>query len=281
MAKLLVRREQVEGVLAERIKAGEDLAAKADVAERAAGWGDWLALFSAWREHTFAELHALYEEEDISVEFGAVTTTADYSAPVYAFPHKKRALDGGLRKLRSLVERLELAIPAEDLKPHPGVVGPVAPEPTAQAANPNIFIVHGKEAGGFREEAAQFINDQPGLSAIILAEQANEGRTIIEKFEAKALGVGYAVVLLTPEDTAYGHIEEAPARPNRARQNVILELGYFMGSLGRPRVAALIQEGVEVPSDIHGILYIPLDEGGAWKTLLARELRAAGYEVNL
>jgi predicted nucleotide-binding protein len=54
-----------------------------------------------------------------------------------------------------------------------------------------------------------------------------------------------------------------------------------MAKLGRKNVVALLQEGVELPTDILGIMYIPLDEGGAWKTLLARELRAAGYDIDL
>jgi predicted nucleotide-binding protein len=75
-------------------------------------------------------------------------------------------------------------------------------------------------------------------------------------------------------------LEEFPADPNRARQNVILELGYFMGQLGRERVAAIYRPGTELPTDIHGLGYIPLDETGAWRFKLAAEL-AAAYEVDL
>ena len=132
---------------------------------------------------------------------------------------------------------------------------------------------------GFLKRAKRFLK-QLDLTAVILAEEANEGRTLIEKFEDKALDVSYAVVLLTPEDNAYGPGDEPPEGPNRARQNVILELGYFMASLGRKGVVALRQEGVDVPTDILGIVYIPLDEGGAWKTLLARELAAAGFDLD-
>jgi predicted nucleotide-binding protein len=54
-----------------------------------------------------------------------------------------------------------------------------------------------------------------------------------------------------------------------------------MGRLGRPCVAALYREGTEVPSDIHGLAYVPLDDGGAWKYRLAEELGAAGYDVDM
>lgn len=67
----------------------------------------------------------------------------------------------------------------------------------------------------------------------------------------------------------------------RARQNVVFELGYFTGRLGRKMVCTLYEEGVETPSDYHGIVYIPLDSAGTWRILLARELKAAGFEIDL
>jgi len=68
---------------------------------------------------------------------------------------------------------------------------------------------------------------------------------------------------------------------NRARQNVILELGYFMGKLGRRRVAALYSPDVELPSDIHGLGYIAVDPAGAWTFRLSTELASAGFDVDL
>ena len=93
----------------------------------------------------------------------------------------------------------------------------------------------------------------------ILHEQANEGKRIIEKFE-KHSAVGFAIVLLTSDDEG-----KAKASDNlniRARQNVILELGFFMGKLGRSRVLPLYIEGVELPSDIQGLMYTLIDDGG-------------------
>jgi predicted nucleotide-binding protein len=262
------------------MEVGEELATtQADIAERAGGWRDWLYLFSTWREHTTAELKAVYESEDEPQAFDLITQTSDHSSPQYTFPHAKSALKMGLTTLWSLVERLPLAVEPEALQARPGN-DETPREPGASPGGRKVFVVHGRAADGFREAAARFI-EQLGLSAVILAEQANEGRTIIEKFEANALDVGYAIVLLTPEDSAYGPDDEPPPRPNRARQNVILELGYFMAKLGRKNVVALLQEGVELPTDILGIVYIPLDDGGAWKTLLARELQAAGYDLDL
>ena len=105
---------------------------------------------------------------------------------------------------------------------------------------------------------------------MILHEQSNQGRTIIEKFERHA-DVGFAVVLLTPDDVGGLQTDTGALEP-RARQNVIFELGYFLGRLGRGGVCAITKGGVEIPSDYSGVLYIPLDDGGEWMAALTREL---------
>ncbi|MGQ3314402.1 TIR domain-containing protein, partial [Reyranella sp.] len=111
---------------------------------------------------------------------------------------------------------------------------------------------------------------------IILHEQANQGRTIIEKIEAHG-DVGFAVILLTPDDV--GAVKGGEPLP-RARQNVLLELGYFVGRLGRSRVCALKRGDIEVPSDFGGVVYEPFDAGGSWKQALSRELEAAGFDID-
>ena len=117
-----------------------------------------------------------------------------------------------------------------------------------------------------------------GLETVILHEKANEGRTVIEKIEAHS-DVGFAVVLLTPDDIGGLKREGVQAQP-RARQNVILELGYFLAKLKRSRVCALYVPGVEIPSD-YPVLYIELDGKGGWRTLLAQELSNARMPINL
>ena len=91
----------------------------------------------------------------------------------------------------------------------------------------------------------------------------------------------YAIVLLTADDRG-GLADAKPStyRP-RARQNVILELGYFLGKLGRRHVSVIYEEGVEIPSDYQGVLYTPLDPGTAWRFKLAREMKAAGLDIDL
>lgn len=147
-----------------------------------------------------------------------------------------------------------------------------------QAAAPigrEAFIVHG-HAGELREAVARFL-ERIGLKPIILHEQANQGKTVIEKFEAHA-SVGFAIILLTPDDL--GGAVGGGAQQPRARQNVILELGYFIGRLTRARVCALKAGDLELPSDILGIVWTPFDAGGGWKQALAKELEAAGYHID-
>ena len=142
-----------------------------------------------------------------------------------------------------------------------------------------VFLVHGRDDAA-REKVARMLSDFE-LEVVILAEQPNEGRTVIEKFEQNALDVGFAVVLLTADDVGYYVGDDPSTARYRARQNVILEPGYFLAALGRNRVSALIAPSVEQPSDIHGLVYIPLDPEAAWRLLLARELKAAGLDVDM
>ena len=89
--------------------------------------------------------------------------------------------------------------------------------------------------------------------------------------------VGFAVVLLTPDDE--GSIKGGTPQP-RARQNVLLELGYFIGCLGRKNVCVLKRGELEIPSDFGGVVYEAFDASGGWKQALGRELEAAGYSIN-
>lgn len=141
-----------------------------------------------------------------------------------------------------------------------------------------IFLVHGHDDAA-KHSVARFLERITEPPVVILEEQPDRGRTIIEKFEEHAAEAGYAVVLLTGDDEGRELGSGAELRP-RARQNVILELGFFVGTLGRGRVTLLYDEGVELPSDIGGVLYLALDPQGAWKRSLAREMSAAGIAVD-
>ncbi len=170
----------------------------------------------------------------------------------------------------------QMIIPfARDYKDYAATQGEVAIPRALIPASNKVFIVHGHD-GEARESVARFL-EKLGLEAIILHEQANRGRTVIEKVEANS-DIGFAVVLLTPDDEGCtkGHKLEP-----RARQNVLLELGYFIGRLGRERVCALKRGELEIPSDFAGVVWESMDNGNGWKLALARELQAAGHPVDL
>lgn len=142
-------------------------------------------------------------------------------------------------------------------------------------SNNKVFIVHGHN-NEVKLAVARSI-EKLGLEPIILHEQANNGKTIIEKFEQHS-NVGFAIVLLTADDSGKARGEELDKQ--RARQNVILEMGYFIGKLGRDRVCPLYEKGVELPSDLYGLVYTELDIAESWKFKLAKELKEAGYAID-
>jgi len=145
---------------------------------------------------------------------------------------------------------------------------------TSSPLEGDVFLVHGHDIA-IKESVARFL-ENISLKVVILNELPSLNMTIIEKIE-KFSNVHFAVILLTPDDIGGNNSNNLL---QRARQNVILELGYFMGKLGRDKVCALYKEGVELPSDYHGIIYILLDNANGWKLQLAKELKASGLKIN-
>ncbi|WP_280570757.1 nucleotide-binding protein [Chromohalobacter sp. 296-RDG] len=141
----------------------------------------------------------------------------------------------------------------------------------------NVFIVHGHNEQT-KESSARFV-EKLGLNAVILHEQPNEGKTIIEKLE-KHTDAAYAVILFTPDDAGSSSSSPEDLQP-RARQNVLVELGYMAAKLGRDRVCVLRKDNVEIPSDFLGVVYIDIDSAGAWRLELAKELKVSGLKIDL
>lgn len=141
-----------------------------------------------------------------------------------------------------------------------------------------VFIVHGHDNAAKQEMARTLEN--AGFEAIILHEQADTGLTIIEKIE-RYTDVNYAVVLYTECDLGRSKREPVENERSRARQNVVFEHGYLIGKLGRDHVSALVKGNVETPGDISGVVYTKMDEDGAWKMALARNMKAVGLDVDM
>ena len=136
-----------------------------------------------------------------------------------------------------------------------------------------VFIVHGHD-NALKQEVARMVEKQ-GLEAIILSEQANRGKTIIEKFEEHS-DVGAAICLFTGDD--HGKAKDATSENLRARQNVVFEAGYFMGKLGRENVVLIANPDIEIPSDLKGVVYT---NEKSWQIDVLKELKAIGYAIDL
>lgn len=191
----------------------------------------------------------------------------------YGEKRRREHLTSKVKMLESKIEILETDI---ELQTHK--INPSQKQNIIDSDSLNVFIVHGHD-DSLLHEVARFIGSL-NLKAVILREQPNQGRTIIEKFEDFS-NVGFAIILLTPDDIGgEKKIPNGDLKP-RARQNVILELGYFLGKLGRKNVCSLYHDGVDIPSDYSGVIFIPVDMGGSWKIKLVREIKASGINVDL
>ena len=183
----------------------------------------------------------------------------------------------------SLMKALGLTRSALDSDVYRELRGPESTHASPTLSN-RVFVVHGHDSK-LKTDVERFLHEI-GLEPVVLHRQPDEGATIIEKFE-KHSDVGFAFVLLTPDEVAYTVDQEAVPEgqrttERRARPNVIFEFGYFVGKLGRSRVCCLHKGKVKVPSDLDGLVYkIVGDSLDEQAYSIIRELKAAGYTVRL
>lgn len=142
-----------------------------------------------------------------------------------------------------------------------------------------VFLVHGRNTT-WNKKIESFLGGL-GLATIVLEDQENLGATIIEKLETNA-NVHTAVVLATADDVGCLEREkDTLGLKPRTRQNVLIELGYFFGKMGRGRVCLLFDPAIDIPSDLSGIVFtqISISDGHVWKKSLRRELLAMGMQI--
>lgn len=245
-----------------------------------------LAAFRSWDERN----QRLLEQAFTPVAWHESSPKSDYATlkdlefmvleelPAEQAPALGRLADEKKRRLESIAGSLDIyqkagngkrsavAIESYDLSPE-----------YSEAEEAMIFLVHGRDRAA-REEVHRFLTNVTETRVVVLAEQPIRGQTIIEKLEGHLPPATYVVVLATGDDE--GRLRGDADLSNRARQNVIFELGLAVGKIGRGNVAVLYEAGVELPSDYYGVGYIDFDSGGGWKLRLIGELRAAGFNID-
>lgn len=229
--------------------------------------------FDEWHNKTDVVIRSIFGESsaihrkftEIRYSPGMWTENTDFAPFVRA----------GVQEAISVMQagKLELEITAET------AVAAPAPELDSVQPSTRVFIVHGHDDGR-KYELESYLQKLLAEPPVILHQEPNGGRVLVEKLEDSSASVGYAVVLLTADDLGRPKELDPTDDRARARQNVVFEMGFFFGLIGRGHVAVLVGEGVEHPSDIAGLVYIPLDAAGAWKGKLASEIDHSGIEVD-
>lgn len=263
-------RQEVSTFLQERIKKGQeilllDIRSESELANAN-------IQKEKWQKFNFEYLKHCFDTDRIAEEYDDSDITSIYSYPsldilIDSFKH---SLKLQITSLESIIERLPLFEETATSEPK-SIQKPLS-------GTGKVFIVHGHNEA-LKQKVARFVK-KIGLKEIILDEQPNAGMTVIEKFEQHAKSAQYAIVLLTHDDFGYPKNSPGNKKP-RARQNAIAELGYFRHALGKKNIAILCSEQIEMPSDFHGVLYIPVQEDDSWELRLAKEMKAAGLNIDL
>lgn len=215
--------------------------------------------------------------EDLAVPASISRRDRANAILAYVFDHPSSMTAEGSLLSAFLVRRAGVTSGTVPEPERPAITEPPGARALRQAeqrSSGRVFVVHGSNVA-VRASVVDLLS-QYGLQGIVLNEQPNMGRHLLTKFIQEAALTTFAVVLLTDDDVG-GKVDQQVSP--RARQNVILELGYFIAYLGQDRVCALKTPGLETPSDFDGIAYIAMDDTGRWKGELYRELLAARLPV--
>ena len=292
MPQIQLKRPEAAQLLHEQMAAAEELLKAAGQVGDRAEFDMWRRDQKQWIDITKTVLEHIYGGTTEAAAFEEAATHRSYIGGG-DWPEWKQDyandVRNGISKLQGFKSTLRFATePPSFIERFAGTValdsvGAATPATAAVVERQQravIFLVHGRDEAT-RDKIHLFLNRAGRHDVVILGEQANRGRTLIEKFEGHAGDASYAVVLLTGDDIG-GLKDDDPKNPlvrPRARQNVVFELGFFFGALRREKVAVLYESDVELPTDIDGVAYISL--AGNWQKALVTELRAAGLDFSL
>lgn len=270
-------RERTDQLLMELISKGQSLLATItstsdfELAQKA---------YFAWDSRNHVMLKALFTTEEMLETYKGFYIPISYTAPL----DRRNAelyeqIESHVQQLISIRDATPLLQAPDEGQETASTTSAVLTEVTASTRSA-VFIVHGRDEAA--KEAVARLVERQALEAVILAEQPNGGRTLIEKFEAYASSVVFALVLLTPDDVGGPITSTVPdEQQERARENVIFELGYFVGQLGRGKVCVVKKGGANIPSDLQGIAYIAMDSSNAWRVAVLREMEHAGIRIDM
>lgn len=251
-SELKISKEEAEQKIKERIEKGEEL-----INNSSLSYDNLENFFDKWDDYNNELLQRIFTTDEYQRNYmwsGDITVAFNsfYGEPTYyeKLEKLKKAIENKNHYLEILLEKLEL-IP---------IIKTISNDTKSliNGDNKKVFIVHGRDE--VSKTNLEVLLKEMGLEPIVLHRQADEGQTVIEKFEKHGSDVSYAFILLTPDEIAYLASEDLLSdsernKEKRARPNVIFEFGYFVGKLGRTRVCCLYTGDVEIPSDLKGLVY--------------------------
>jgi len=265
---LIKPRDVFKAELLERIKIGEELVGRnikqvteLDILNKDfSNWDDYNEeLIKQAFNNPYSEYYSEYSRVNQMVGFFGFRNNVNTNHPAYKLQLAKEKIENSMTILKRLVDKLPLIEQEDGIVPY---------QTQSRAFYNRGFIVHGHN-DTIKLEVARFLENDLNRKAIILHEQVNKGQTIIEKFENNS-SVDFAIALWTADDV--GKLKTESDFRNRARQNVIFETGFFIGVLGRENVIVLYEDGVEIPSDYSGVIFIRIADN--WKDNLRKEINA-------
>ena len=246
--KLLIPMEVAAAQLQTQILAGEALCETVAVYNDA-GLEQFRIDVRMWSSYTADLLSSIFTDSRFSNEFADRSSVIRHGTlTLYEVWEADRSkLRQKVARLKSIKQRLifvpfvpmEFPLTAESKMELPVTTESQIANRSATAESRTVFVVHGHHEES--KQAVARLLEKLGFSAVILHEQSNLGQTVMEKFERHS-SVAFAVVLLTDDDVGAAKADSGNLKP-RARQNVILELGYFIGTLRRENVAMLYLPG--------------------------------------
>lgn len=280
-AELLISRDDAKSKLQERIQKG--LAIKQAQINSGEALDEAKNEYSKWNSFNTELLKRIFSTDELAEEysqwFGISVIVMRESSLGEKIADLYKDIDQKIHRIDSIIERLELI-------PLTKAAAAGAPQESKSAQSPaktkKVFVVHGHDE--IAKTNLEVFLHEIGLEPVALHRQADEGLTIIEKFE-KHSDVGYAFILLTPDEISYVKADESKddnkrQKEYRARLNVIFEFGYFVGKLGRSRVCCLYTGDVSLPSDVSGMIYKKFTnsiEEVAYSII--KDLKASGYAI--